>query len=179
MAAAVRPPDRLRLEFIGPMGGVRLLLATDGSELRAILPHERLYDRASATPRAVARVTGLRFRPADLVALLRGTLPCAGADGSPAAAGTLEVDGTRRCRLDDADVSLRVNEASWAQSISIVLGSSQSIRLDLVDGPAEANLADDLFAPDVPEGYSRGNLLGDGQPLFIVDDPAHAEGTGP
>ncbi|HYV85209.1 MAG TPA: hypothetical protein VFB49_04795 [Patescibacteria group bacterium] len=176
----MRPPDRLRLEFIGPMGGVRLLLATDGSELRAILPHERLYDRAPATPRAVARVTGLRFRPADLVALMRGKLPCAGAGGSPAPAGTLEEDGTKPCRLDDADVSLRVNEASWAQSISIVLGTShQSIRLDLVDGPAEANLADDLFAPAVPEGYSRGNLLGDGQPLFIVDDPAHAEGTGP
>ena len=181
MAAAVRPPDHLRLEFFGPLGGARLLLATDGSDALALVPRQRLYDRARASPRALARLTGLKFEPAGLVGLLRGRAPCAAADQAPEAADQGGVErATVRCRLDDAVVALRVTDGSWAASISITLESlRKSIRLDLVEGPTESSLADDLFAPTVPEGFTRGNLLGDGPPLLIVDEPGSAEGDHP
>jgi hypothetical protein len=179
MAAAVRPPDHLRLEFFGPMGGARLLLATDGSDALALVPRQHVYDRAHASPRALARLTGLKFEPAGLVGLLRGQSPCPPADQATVPAGENDRDGTTiRCRLDDAVVALRVDDGSWATSISIALESlRKSIRLDLVEGPTESSLADDLFAPAVPEGFTRGNLLGDGPPLLIVDEPGRAEGV--
>jgi hypothetical protein len=180
MAAAVRPPDRLRLEFFGPVGGVRLLLSTDGSEAHAVFPRQRLYDHAPATPRALARLTGLRFEPAGLVALLQGQLPCAASDAGPAPAGPADGDRPLRCRLDEAVVELRVGDTPWARSITISLEMlRKSIHLDLVEGPTEADLADDLFSPAVPKGYARGNLLGEGQPLLIVDEPARADGSQP
>jgi hypothetical protein len=176
MAAAVRPPDHLRLEFFGPMGGARLLLATDGSDALALVPRQRLYDRARASPRVLARLTGLKFEPAGLVGLLRGQVPCAVSDQAPRVGEQAGADGTMvGCRLDDAEVALRVADGSWATSISIALESlRKSIRLELVEGPTESSLADDLFAPTVPEGFTRGNLLGDGPPLLIVDEPGRA-----
>ena len=181
MAAAVRPPDHLRLEFFGPMGGGRLLLATNGSDALAIVPRQRLYDRARASPRALARLTGLKFEPAGLVGLLRGQAPCTAAEQGSGQADQGGVEGdTVRCRLDDAEVAVRAAGGSWATSISIVLDSPRkSIRLDLVEGPTEANLPDDLFAPIVPEGFTRGNLLGDGPPLLIVDEPGRDGGDQP
>ena len=181
MAAAVRPPDHLRLEFFGPLGGARLILATDGADALAIVPRQHLYDRARASPRAMARLTGLRFEPAGLVGLLRGQAPCAAAEQATEPTNQEGMEGaTVRCRLDDAEVALRVTGGSWATSISIVLESlRKSIRLDLVEGPTAANLADDLFAPAVPEGFTRGNLLGDGPPLLIVDEPGPEQGDHP
>jgi hypothetical protein len=181
MAAAVRPPDHLRLELFGPMGGARLLLATDGSDALALLPRQRLYDRARASPRALARLTGLKFEPAGLVGLLRGQAPCAAAEQVFEPADQEGVEGvTLRCRLDDAVVAVRVAGGSWATSIRIGLESvRKSVRLDLVEGPTASSLADDLFAPAIPEGFTRGNLLGDGPPLLIVDEPGGAEGEHP
>jgi hypothetical protein len=177
MAAAVQPPDHLRLEFFGPMGGARLLLATDGSEAYALLPRQRLFDRARASPRTLARLTGLRFEAAGLVALLRGQAPCAGTGDAPLPAGQGGEDGTIRCRLGDAVVAVRADDDSWARSIGITLQSlGKSIRLDRIEGPTASSLSDDLFAPAIPEGFTRGDLLGDGPPLLIFDEPGRVEG---
>jgi hypothetical protein len=177
VAAAVRLPDHLRLDFFGPIGGARLVLATDGSEAVALVPRQRLYDRAPASPRALARLTGLPFEAAGFVGLLRGQPPCAVTTQSPLASGQERGDGVIRCRLDDAIVTLRPGDGSWAGSIGIALESvRKSIRLDLIEGPTESNLAEELFAPAIPEGFVRGNLLGDGPPLLIVDEPGRPGG---
>jgi len=177
MAAAVRPPDHLRLEFFGPMGGPRLVLASDGSQACALLPRQRLFDRARASSRALARLTGLKFETAGLVALLRGQAPCAGTGDTPLPAGQADGDGTVRCRLDDAVVTVRAGDASWAGSISIVMESiGKSIRLDLSEGPTPSSLGDELFSPAIPEGFTHADLLGDGPPLLIVDEPGRDEG---
>jgi hypothetical protein len=177
VAAAVRPPDHLRLEFFGPIGGARLVLAMDGWEAYALLPRQRLFDRARASPRALARLTGLKFESAALVALLRGQAPCAGTGATPLPAGQGSGDGTVQCRLDEAVVSVRTGDGSWARSISIVLESiGKSIRLDLSEGPTASILGDELFSPGIPEGFAHADILGDGPPLLIVDEPGRGEG---
>ena len=76
MAAALLPPDRLRLEFSGPVGGPRLVVAVDGATVMAILPSERAYDSEPAGAAVLDRILGLPLAPAQLVALLTGQPMC-------------------------------------------------------------------------------------------------------
>ena len=76
MAAALRPPSRARLEFLGPIGGPRLVLATDGQRATAIRPQERQFDITAGTPGSMKRLLGLPLDGARLIALLSGAPLC-------------------------------------------------------------------------------------------------------
>ena len=76
MAVALLPPARLRLEFFGPVGGARLIVAADDTTATALLPHERAYDRAPATPETLGRLLGVPLDAEQLVALLTGRPLC-------------------------------------------------------------------------------------------------------
>ena len=76
MAAALLPPDRARLEFFGPVGGARVVVAVDGHDAVAMLPGERAYDTAAATPETLDRLLGLPLEPSQLVALISGRPMC-------------------------------------------------------------------------------------------------------
>ncbi len=76
MAVALMPPDRLRLEFFGPIGGPRLVVASDGASAIALLPADRAYESGRADPERLDRLLGLPLTPAELVALLTGRPMC-------------------------------------------------------------------------------------------------------
>lgn len=76
MAAALRPPASARLEFLGPVGGIRLVVATDGENATAILPPERQFDIAAGTPPSMQRLLGLPLDGSRLIALLSGAPMC-------------------------------------------------------------------------------------------------------
>ncbi len=76
IAAALLPPDRVRLEFFGPVGGARAVLVADTTEILAILPGDRVYDRSPATPANLERIFGLPLPASQLSALLMGRPFC-------------------------------------------------------------------------------------------------------
>ncbi|HEU4402985.1 MAG TPA: hypothetical protein VFT43_12870 [Candidatus Polarisedimenticolia bacterium] len=76
LAVALVPPDRLRLEFFGPVGGPRLVVASDGSQVTAMLPTERAYDSAPATSGNLDALIGVPLDGARLIALLTGRPMC-------------------------------------------------------------------------------------------------------
>jgi len=192
MAAAVAPPERLRLEVLGPTGGTRLVLATDGTRAVALVVPERRFDTAAATPEALATWTGLPLGPAALVSLLSGHPPCRGqaefdggaqgADPCPnlrfdpadaPAAGGPECGGTLYTRpgghlLASIDCS-GGGVDGWPERILVGLpDSGRSVEMRRIDGPAPALLGDLLFAPAIPAGFRRADLLGptDSRPLL-------------
>lgn len=77
LAAALLPPDRLRLEFLGPAGGPRVVFAADADAAVLILPAERAFDRAPAGPEGLGRLLGVPLRTHHLVALLTARPFCA------------------------------------------------------------------------------------------------------
>ncbi|MGH9797629.1 MAG: hypothetical protein ACRD5D_05675, partial [Candidatus Polarisedimenticolia bacterium] len=77
LAAALLPPDRLRLEFLGPAGGARVVFAADTAGAVLILPAERVFDRETAGPEGLDRLLGLPLRTHHLVALLTARPFCA------------------------------------------------------------------------------------------------------
>lgn len=187
LAAAIAPPARLRFEALGPAGGTRLVLATDGTRAVALLVPERRFDTAAATAEALAAWTGLPLGPAALVALLAGRAPCppadadhradAGADrcpdtwfrpagaapAAPACSGTLHGrDGDRvLATIECAGGEARGDAGGWPVRIRVDLrAGGRSIELRRIDGPAAAFLQDTLFAPGIPAGFERADLLG-------------------
>ncbi len=76
MAAVLASPDRLRLEFFGPVGGARLVVAASRGTVTAIVPPERAWDRGPAEAGGMERLIGVPLQPADLVALLTGRPMC-------------------------------------------------------------------------------------------------------
>jgi hypothetical protein len=140
LAVAFRPPDRLRLEALGPAGGTRLVIATDGAGATALLVADRRFDRAPATAEGMARWTGLPLGPADLGAILQGKPPCGGAviGNAPGAAPC-----AIRCLADPPE--------PWSRSIDAT--GARRIELVRVGEAAPARLADSLFAPEVPAGF--------------------------
>jgi len=76
IAAALLPPDRVRLEFFGPVGGARAVLVADTMEILALLPGERSYDRSPATSANLERLLGLPLPASQLSALLMGRPFC-------------------------------------------------------------------------------------------------------
>ncbi len=77
MAAALLPPNRVRLEFFPPVGGARLIIASDGSTTTALMPVDRVYARQPTTPEIMERLLGLPFAGERLIALLTGQPMCA------------------------------------------------------------------------------------------------------
>jgi hypothetical protein len=76
MAVALMPPDRIRFEFLGPAGGPRLIVAADDGNATALLPAERTYERADASPRSLERLLGLPLDAGQMIALLTGQPMC-------------------------------------------------------------------------------------------------------
>ena len=72
LVLGARAPDRFRLEIYGPVGGVRLVVASDGRVVSAAAPSRRLYAEGEATPAAFGELLGLPVAGADLLALLEG-----------------------------------------------------------------------------------------------------------
>lgn len=144
LAIAFRPPDRLRLEALGPAGGTRLVIATDGREATALLPGDRRYDRAPATADGLLRWTGLPLGAADLGALLQGKSPCGTSLPGPGGESPMAI----RCVAAGAD--------PW--SLEIHAEGRRRIDLARLGDPAPARLDDLLFAPEVPAGFERADL---------------------
>jgi hypothetical protein len=76
LAVALLPPARFRLEFFGPAGGPRLIIASDGTDLTALLPGDRTYDREDPGPAAMDRLVGLPLDGGQFVSLLTGRPMC-------------------------------------------------------------------------------------------------------
>lgn len=76
MAAALLPPDRVRLEFFPPVGGPRLIIASDGSTTTALMPADRVYARQPTTREMMERLFGLPLEGEGLIALLTGQPMC-------------------------------------------------------------------------------------------------------
>ena len=76
IAAALRAPDAVRLEFFGPVGGARAVLIADAMEVLVIIPGDRVYDRSPATPENLSRILGLPVSASHLAALLTGRPFC-------------------------------------------------------------------------------------------------------
>jgi hypothetical protein len=77
MAAAFAPPGRVRLEFFPPVGGARLIIASDGTTTTALLPADRVYLRQPTTPESMEQLLGLPLEGESLIALLTGQPMCA------------------------------------------------------------------------------------------------------
>ncbi len=82
MAAVLVPPDRLRLEFFGPVGGAHLVVAASGGESIVLSPRERAWDRGPASAVGMERLIGVPLAPFDLVALLTGRPMCTETEAS-------------------------------------------------------------------------------------------------
>jgi hypothetical protein len=194
MAAALRPPDGIRLEFFPPVGGARLIVASDGVAAVALMPLERSYAREAATGGIMDRLLGLPLDGEGLIALLTGRPLCAAdaADGqvqsgAPATFGRqpswyeiecppAELRYLARSRerggdLTEAtireglsgDIILRVEYddyvaragARWPRSIQMELARTGSkVSLMAIEGPQPGLLADAIFSPAVPAGFS-------------------------
>jgi hypothetical protein len=190
LAAAVVPPDHLRLEVLGPAGGARLVLATEGRHATALLLSGRRYDVVPATPTALEAWTGLPLGPTALVALLRGHAPCAPTPGTtgdrtsedpcpdlrflPAAgaatsgcSGTLENDGGAAL----ASIECAGNGPDgWPEQIRVALPArGRSIELRRSDGPTPALLEEALFAPGIPPGFERADLFSGAGGASLLD----------
>jgi hypothetical protein len=76
LAVALRPPDRLRLEVYGPGGSPRLVAASSGASLLALLPAEAAYDRLAANAEEFDRILGIPVDGAGLIALLTARPLC-------------------------------------------------------------------------------------------------------
>lgn len=84
MAVLVQRPDRFRLELYGAVGGARLLVASDGTNLDAAVPGERMHATAAATEEAFGILLGVAIDGGELLDLLTGARPDA---AGPAAHG--------------------------------------------------------------------------------------------
>ena len=101
MAAAILPPASIRLEFFGPLGGPRLIVASDGVRATAILPGDRAYDQVDAAPEAMRRMIGLPLDGRGLRGLLAGTSICPGEAGPAVRPDPASPDSPNGCALGD------------------------------------------------------------------------------
>lgn len=76
MAAALAPPDSVRLEFFPPIGGARLIIASDGVTTTALMPADRIYVRQPTTAEGMEQLLGLPLVGGSLIALLTGQPMC-------------------------------------------------------------------------------------------------------
>jgi hypothetical protein len=70
IAVTVQAPDRLRLEFFGPVGTARAVLVAGPDEVLVVAPGDRSYDRSPSGPAGLGRILGLPLGTAQVVALL-------------------------------------------------------------------------------------------------------------
>jgi hypothetical protein len=93
LAIAFQRPGRLRMEVLGPVGGARAVIASDGQWLRAALPPRRVHARASASPGSLGILLGLPLSTDDLLEVLTGSVPAQDGGGAPEARTMVLKDG--------------------------------------------------------------------------------------
>ncbi len=72
-------PDRIRAQVLGPFGKPLITLACDGRRLTVLDYRGNRAFRGPASRRNLARFLGLELSPAEVYALLTGSIPLAGA----------------------------------------------------------------------------------------------------
>ncbi|NOT58205.1 MAG: DUF4292 domain-containing protein [Deltaproteobacteria bacterium] len=70
-AVAVMAPDHFRLELFSPVG-IAALVTTNGQQLAAYLPQEKMVYRGAATPRNAARFLRIMLSAGQVTSLLLG-----------------------------------------------------------------------------------------------------------
>lgn len=147
VAVAIRPPDRLRMEFFGPVGGPRFVFAAAAARLVALDLAGRAYEEAGATAAAVERLLGLPVTPAGAIAILIGLSP--GALRDPEGGAIILV-------VDYGDDVPRTGD-DYPRQIRIDLpGRRTRVTLEAIEGPMNGDLPDALFTLEIPEGFSAG-----------------------
>ena len=132
VAASVQRPDRFRLEVYGPVGGARLLVASDGETLTAALPGERVHAVAPATARSFQVLLGIALEGEDLLALLDGRLLARQQPGS----GGHRLTGGGRVQYHEGPGG-RVEEAEvWPEGEDLDAAPFQVAYGDFVRTPA-------------------------------------------
>lgn len=76
LAVTLVPPDRLRLEFFGPVGGPRLVIAASRDQAVALRPADRVYERAESPARTLDALMGVPLDAAGIVSLFTGRPMC-------------------------------------------------------------------------------------------------------
>src|SRR6266850_6502037 len=76
LAVAILPPDRIRLEFFGPVGGPRAILTASSDQTVVLLPSARSYERSPSSAEVLDRILGIPVDVSGLVALLTGRPMC-------------------------------------------------------------------------------------------------------
>jgi outer membrane biogenesis lipoprotein LolB len=76
----VHRPDRFRVEILTPLATPLILMASDGQSLHAFTSADRDFYRGDDAVAVLAELTGGAVALADVVSVLTGTLPMAGAD---------------------------------------------------------------------------------------------------
>ncbi len=149
MAVSIRPPDRLRLEFFGPVGGPRFVLAAVGARLVALDLAERAYEETEATAAAVERLLGLPVTPDQAISILTGQSPGPLLDPGGGAIILAVEYGNGDVGVGDG----------YPRRIRIDLpGRRTRLTLEALEGPMNGDAPDQLFTPGIPEGWSAGAL---------------------
>ena len=198
LAVAILPPDRLRLEFFGPVGGPRAIFAASSERSVTLLPGERAYGESSSSALTVDRFLGVPVDVPGLVALLTARPMCPQESmheelrTRPAATfgRTLswvevscppgEIRYQARCEerggaLVSATVSEGISGAiileadygdyekglgpRWPRQVRLRLPRKDAaVQLAAMEGPWVSDIAEAIFAPEIPEGFERRDL---------------------
>ncbi|OLE67806.1 MAG: hypothetical protein AUG09_00575 [Acidobacteria bacterium 13_1_20CM_2_68_7] len=177
MAVSIVPPDRLRLEFFGPVGGPRLVLAAAAETMVVLRPGDRSFERSSATPSALDRLLGMpvgaaeyvKTRPAATfgrtVAWYEVTCPpgdiryearCAERGGTLLGATVREgISGAIILEVEYGDYEKGLGPR-WPRQIRVRLPRrGASVTLVAVEGPWSAEIPETIFTPEIPEGFQE------------------------
>lgn len=75
MTFVVRPPASLRIEAESPLGGSVASLASDGTRFQLLDTRNNRFLAGAASPGNLARLLRVRLTPADVVAVVGGSVP--------------------------------------------------------------------------------------------------------
>ena len=131
---AAAPPDRLRVELWGPMGGLRAILASRGGRVIVVLPGGRQYMDEEEGTATYEALLGVPLDTPSLIRLISSARPGGCAQRAEAAVSVTCVDGFPRAVFEGGTLDLRLTD-SWR--------------------PAAGELPEDLFDPPIPQGFSR------------------------
>jgi len=145
---AASPPDRLRVEIAGPLGGTRILVAATGDRVLVLFPPTREYLDERNAAAAFDALLGVPLDTASLVDLIRLGEPdaCAAAPCEkrlPLPDGLLVV--TRQGDTITARPAPRDEDPQ----------GFRALELRLLETEVTGAGPEDLFAPGVPAGWTR------------------------
>ncbi len=177
LGVAIQPPEKVRLEFFGPVGGPGLIVALRPEETIALLPSERAYQSTASAADTVE--TGRPMCRPDVVKVDIVTRPAATFGRTLAWYQVSCPPGDfryqARCEERGGDlISASLREAisgaiileaeyggydkgsgpRWPHQMRLRLpGKGTTVELSAVEGPWPGETPEALFAPEVPEGF--------------------------